>query len=50
MNAVYVAELAVRVDAKGGSCSGSGTDQLPNTPKSKHSATEQRRRSKINDR
>ncbi|XBH70587.1 hypothetical protein VPH35_098220 [Triticum aestivum] len=43
-------ELAVRVDAKGGSCSGSGTDQLPNTPKSKHSATEQRRRSKINDR
>uniref|UniRef100_A0ACD5Y1E4 Uncharacterized protein n=1 Tax=Avena sativa TaxID=4498 RepID=A0ACD5Y1E4_AVESA len=44
-------ELAVRVDAKGGSCSGSaGTDQLPNTPRSKHSATEQRRRSKINDR
>jgi hypothetical protein len=47
----WVAELAVRVDAKGGSCSGSaGTDQLPNTPRSKHSATEQRRRSKINDR
>ncbi|XP_024310602.1 transcription factor BIM2 isoform X3 [Brachypodium distachyon] len=43
-------ELAVRVDGKGGSCSGSGTDQRPNTPKSKHSATEQRRRSKINDR
>ncbi|KAM0866100.1 hypothetical protein ACQ4PT_042824 [Festuca glaucescens] len=42
--------LAVRVDGKGGSCSGSGTDQRPNTPKSKHSATEQRRRSKINDR
>lgn len=43
-------DLAVRVDGKGGSCSGSGTDQRPNTPKSKHSATEQRRRSKINDR
>ncbi|KAK3123735.1 hypothetical protein QOZ80_8AG0635270 [Eleusine coracana subsp. coracana] len=44
-------ELNVRVDTKGGSCSGSaGTDQLPNTPRSKHSATEQRRRSKINDR
>jgi hypothetical protein len=46
-----IAELTVRVEAKGGSCSGSaGTDQLPNTPRSKHSATEQRRRSKINDR
>ncbi|CAM0951833.1 unnamed protein product [Alopecurus aequalis] len=44
------ADIAVRVDGKGGSCSGSGTDQRPNTPKSKHSATEQRRRSKINDR
>ncbi|CAM0951832.1 unnamed protein product [Alopecurus aequalis] len=43
-------DIAVRVDGKGGSCSGSGTDQRPNTPKSKHSATEQRRRSKINDR
>lgn len=44
-------DLSVRVEAKGGSCSGSaGTDQLPNTPRSKHSATEQRRRSKINDR
>uniref|UniRef100_A0A0D9X962 BHLH domain-containing protein n=1 Tax=Leersia perrieri TaxID=77586 RepID=A0A0D9X962_9ORYZ len=44
-------ELTVRVEGKGGSCSGSaGTDQLPNTPRSKHSATEQRRRSKINDR
>ncbi|KAL6656186.1 hypothetical protein ACP70R_007012 [Stipagrostis hirtigluma subsp. patula] len=43
-------ELMVRVDRKGGSCSGSGTDQRPNTPRSKHSATEQRRRSKINDR
>jgi hypothetical protein len=44
-------ELSVRVETKGGSCSGSaGTDQLPNTPRSKHSATEQRRRSKINDR
>ncbi|XP_062191921.1 transcription factor BIM2-like isoform X2 [Phragmites australis] len=44
-------ELSVMVEAKGGSCSGSaGTDQLPNSPRSKHSATEQRRRSKINDR
>nr|XP_015650490.2 transcription factor BIM2 isoform X1 [Oryza sativa Japonica Group] len=44
-------ELTVRVEGKGGSCSGSaGTDQMPNTPRSKHSATEQRRRSKINDR
>jgi hypothetical protein len=40
----------VRVDGKGGSCSGSGTDQRPSSPRSKHSATEQRRRSKINDR
>jgi hypothetical protein len=46
-----VAEPTVRVETKGGSCSGSaGTDQMPNTPRSKHSATEQRRRSKINDR
>lgn len=29
---------------------GKSTDQKPNTPRSKHSATEQRRRSKINDR
>ncbi|KAL2479112.1 Transcription factor BIM1 [Forsythia ovata] len=29
---------------------GKPTDQKPNTPRSKHSATEQRRRSKINDR
>lgn len=36
-------ELRVRVDGK-------STDQKPNTPRSKHSATEQRRRSKINDR
>ncbi|KAL2572574.1 hypothetical protein AAZV13_17G075300 [Glycine max] len=36
-------ELRVKVDAK-------STDQKPNTPRSKHSATEQRRRSKINDR
>ncbi|XP_072978326.1 transcription factor BIM1-like isoform X5 [Typha angustifolia] len=41
------AELTVKVDGKG---SGSGNDQRPNTPRSKHSATEQRRRSKINDR
>lgn len=37
----------MRTDGKG---SGSGSDQRPNTPRSKHSATEQRRRSKINDR
>ncbi|ONM22431.1 Transcription factor BIM3 [Zea mays] len=43
-------DLAVRVDWKGGSCSDGGTNQGPNTPRSKHSATEQRRRSKINDR
>ncbi|XP_062198725.1 transcription factor BIM2-like isoform X2 [Phragmites australis] len=43
-------ELTVRVERKGGSCSDGGTDQRPNTPRSKHSATEQRRRSKINDR
>ncbi|KAK4844251.1 hypothetical protein QYF36_018060 [Acer negundo] len=36
-------ELRVKVDGK-------NTDQKPNTPRSKHSATEQRRRSKINDR
>uniref|UniRef100_K3ZSM4 BHLH domain-containing protein n=1 Tax=Setaria italica TaxID=4555 RepID=K3ZSM4_SETIT len=42
--------LKVRMDRKGGSCSDGGTDQRPNTPRSKHSATEQRRRSKINDR
>ncbi|KAK6153499.1 hypothetical protein DH2020_013138 [Rehmannia glutinosa] len=37
------ANLSVKVEAK-------ITDQKPNTPRSKHSATEQRRRSKINDR
>ncbi|CAL5073815.1 unnamed protein product [Urochloa decumbens] len=42
--------LKVMVDRKGGSFSDGGTDQRPNTPRSKHSATEQRRRSKINDR
>ncbi|KAH7549248.1 hypothetical protein JRO89_XS13G0004200 [Xanthoceras sorbifolium] len=36
-------ELRVKVD-------GRNADQKPNTPRSKHSATEQRRRSKINDR
>ncbi|KAF7806297.1 transcription factor BIM1 isoform X1 [Senna tora] len=36
-------DLRVKVDGK-------STDQRPNTPRSKHSATEQRRRSKINDR
>ncbi|KAL3512402.1 hypothetical protein ACH5RR_025119 [Cinchona calisaya] len=35
--------LSVKVDGK-------NNDQKPNTPRSKHSATEQRRRSKINDR
>lgn len=51
LGSFLVAELSVRVETKGGSCSGSaGTDHLPNTPRSKHSATEQRRRSKINDR
>ncbi|XP_052179884.1 transcription factor BIM1 isoform X3 [Diospyros lotus] len=39
-------DLTVKVD--GGSVKSS--DQRPNTPRSKHSATEQRRRSKINDR
>ncbi|THU51982.1 hypothetical protein C4D60_Mb06t36810 [Musa balbisiana] len=38
-------DLTTRVDGKG-----SGTDELPTTPKSKHSAMEQRRRNKINDR
>ncbi|XVE54650.1 hypothetical protein DITRI_Ditri03aG0099100 [Diplodiscus trichospermus] len=37
-------ELRVKVDGK------SAPDQKTNTPRSKHSATEQRRRSKINDR
>ncbi|XP_052875102.1 transcription factor BIM1 isoform X2 [Gossypium arboreum] len=37
-------ELRVKVDGK------SAADQKANTPRSKHSATEQRRRSKINDR
>ncbi|KAK7388826.1 hypothetical protein VNO78_23653 [Psophocarpus tetragonolobus] len=36
-------ELTVKVNGK-------SADQKPNTPRSKHSATEQRRRSKINDR
>ncbi|XP_074586058.1 transcription factor BIM1-like [Curcuma longa] len=38
-------DLTVKVEAKA-ACN----DQRPNTPRSKHSATEQRRRSKINDR
>nr|AAV25873.1 Putative bHLH family protein [Brassica oleracea] len=37
-------DLRVKVDKKG-----HGNEQKPNTPRSKHSATEQRRRSKIND-
>ncbi|GJN33704.1 hypothetical protein PR202_gb22325 [Eleusine coracana subsp. coracana] len=47
---LFACNHAVRMDRKGGSCSDGGTDQRPNTPRSKHSATEQRRRSKINDR
>ncbi|KAL4559352.1 hypothetical protein LXL04_031490 [Taraxacum kok-saghyz] len=39
----YKGVLSVKVDA-------AHHDQKPNTPRSKHSATEQRRRSKINDR
>ncbi|KAJ0238130.1 Myc-type [Hirschfeldia incana] len=38
-------DLRVTLDGKG-----HGNEQKPNTPRSKHSATEQRRRSKINDR
>ncbi|XP_018445697.1 transcription factor BIM1 isoform X1 [Raphanus sativus] len=38
-------DLRVKAEARGG-----GNDQKLNTPRSKHSATEQRRRSKINDR
>ncbi|KAL0736321.1 hypothetical protein Bca4012_012531 [Brassica carinata] len=38
-------DLRVKADARG-----AGNDQKLNTPRSKHSATEQRRRSKINDR
>ncbi|KAJ8472151.1 hypothetical protein OPV22_026494 [Ensete ventricosum] len=38
-------DLTVKVDGRA-----STADQRPNTPRSKHSATEQRRRSKINDR
>ncbi|XP_061953567.1 transcription factor BIM1-like isoform X1 [Populus nigra] len=40
---IHKGELRVKVDGK-------SNDQKPNTPRSKHSATEQRRRSKINDR
>uniref|UniRef100_A0A5B6Z129 Putative transcription factor BIM1 isoform X1 n=2 Tax=Davidia involucrata TaxID=16924 RepID=A0A5B6Z129_DAVIN len=39
----YTGNLTIKVDGK-------STDQKANTPRSKHSATEQRRRSKINDR
>ncbi|KAK4567918.1 hypothetical protein RGQ29_003621 [Quercus rubra] len=39
----HIGELRVKVDGK-------SSDQKANTPRSKHSATEQRRRSKINDR
>ena len=40
---ILTGNLSVKVDGK-------STDQKPSTPRSKHSATEQRRRSKINDR
>lgn len=40
----YLAELTVRVDRE------SNSDQKTATPRSKHSVTEQRRRSKINER
>ncbi|KAJ8459894.1 hypothetical protein OPV22_032820 [Ensete ventricosum] len=39
-------DLTIKVDGKAASC----IEQRPNNPRSKHSATEQRRRSKINDR
>ncbi|KAE9467141.1 hypothetical protein C3L33_00952, partial [Rhododendron williamsianum] len=39
-------DLSVKLAGEGGK----SNDQKPNTPRSKHSATEQRRRSKINDR
>ncbi|XP_074558859.1 transcription factor BIM2-like isoform X2 [Curcuma longa] len=38
-------DLGTKIDGKG-----SGTDDLPSSPRSKHSAMEQRRRNKINDR
>uniref|UniRef100_A0A6N2L2L1 BHLH domain-containing protein n=1 Tax=Salix viminalis TaxID=40686 RepID=A0A6N2L2L1_SALVM len=40
---IHKGELRVKIDGK-------SNDQKSNTPRSKHSATEQRRRSKINDR
>ncbi|THU59926.1 hypothetical protein C4D60_Mb07t07180 [Musa balbisiana] len=40
-----IRNLTIKADGKG-----SGTDDLPTTPRSKHSAMEQRRRNKINDR
>ncbi|KAH0458718.1 hypothetical protein IEQ34_011532 [Dendrobium chrysotoxum] len=39
----FVVELTLKID-------GRSIDQMASTPRSKHSATEQRRRSKINDR
>ncbi|RWW89032.1 hypothetical protein BHE74_00002064 [Ensete ventricosum] len=42
----FVSYLTIKVDGKAASC----IEQRPNNPRSKHSATEQRRRSKINDR
>ncbi|CAN8298693.1 unnamed protein product [Cochlearia groenlandica] len=42
---IHRVDLRVKADVKG-----SGNEQKLNTPRSKHSATEQRRRSKINDR
>ncbi|KAH0461532.1 hypothetical protein IEQ34_009107 [Dendrobium chrysotoxum] len=43
MRLAFIAELTVKIDGKTG-------EQKACTPRSKHSATEQRRRSKINDR
>ncbi|KAF8115646.1 hypothetical protein N665_0025s0107 [Sinapis alba] len=42
---IHRVDLRVKAEARG-----AGNDQKMNTPRSKHSATEQRRRSKINDR
>lgn len=45
-----VVASAPAVDGGGGKGDAKGVDQKAATPRSKHSATEQRRRSKINDR
>ncbi|MQL71887.1 hypothetical protein Taro_004209 [Colocasia esculenta] len=47
----YPREMPVKIDRSvSNNDDGSGKDQRPSTPRSKHSATEQRRRTKINDR